>query len=175
MEHSKITLKLSAFVDKEVPETLKAEIDAHLKSCPECSAEVEKLISQRVYLLKAGEILPSDNLRAKIDQKLEAKKSRDFGFNIGKLIPIPVTLSILILLFSAFMITSPLIYGSNDDTLKVSASDMVKNAAFACFTGSVFSPAAFMKMCNVTASNACACCGGDLKHECKMGGCKHGN
>jgi hypothetical protein len=174
MNHEKIALKLSAFTDNELSDTVKDEISEHLKTCQKCASEVEKMVSQRVYLQQALDTLPSSDFRARLTEKLENKKTEKLGFNIGKLLPIPLVLSLLIVVFTAYMVSAPLIYGMNDATLKNSPADMTKNAVASSYTGGIFAPAAFMKLCGTCTMNAGTCCKAKCGNKCKMGGNKDG-
>ena len=179
MEHREIISKLSAFLDNELPETLKNEVRAHIGSCNECSKEYEILAAQKKYLINVPTIEPSETFRAGITVKIEAQKAAKPAFGIGKLIPIPLALSALVIIFSAYMIVAPVAYGMNIESVKPQAKNMAMNAVLACACGGVFAPAAFAKFCGACTANACTCCdakcGANCKMKMKTGGCEHGN
>lgn len=175
MEHKEAAKKLSAFLDNELPSGVKSGVESHIKECPECASEVEKLALQQVYLKKdAGPDVPV-NFKAKVNIAIETQTAARAKFNVGRLFPIPVALSALILIFSAFMVTAPLLYGTNDDAVKAKSGTMAARAVVSGFTGSVFAPAAFAKFCEVCNMNACSCCKEKCGSSCKNGGNKNGN
>ncbi|MCE5300289.1 MAG: zf-HC2 domain-containing protein [Spirochaetia bacterium] len=158
MDHKEAYKKLDAFLDNEIAPALKAGADAHIKNCVECSAELEKLVKQGVYLKAAGEVQVPPNFRAKITEALEAKKAGNGILSIWKLIPIPAAMTFLILVFSAYMVVAPVAYGMNNEKMKSHTQEMTANALAACFTGSVFAPAAFAEFCSACTQNVCTCC-----------------
>jgi anti-sigma factor RsiW len=177
MEHREIISKLSAFLDNELPEPAKNEVKAHIGSCNECSKEYEALVFQREYLMKVPAIEPTAAFRAGITAKIGAQKAARPALGIGKFIPVPLALSALILIFSAFMIVAPVAYGMNIGSVRSQTGNMAANAVLAGACGSIFAPAAFAKFCGACTQNACTCCEAKCGANCKMktGGCKDGN
>jgi anti-sigma factor RsiW len=170
MEHREISPKLGAFLDNELAENVRAEVDSHIKSCHECSLELAKLASQQAYLRQAKELEVPFNFRAKITGKIETNKPKTGVFNIGKLLPIPMALSLLILIFSVYMVLAPVAYAMGDGTAAAQSKSMAANAVITCFTGSIFAPAAFARFCDTCNMNACTCCKMKCGNKCKMGG-----
>jgi anti-sigma factor RsiW len=179
MEHREIAGKLGAYLDKELPEWAENEVKAHLDACNECSEEYKAVVSQRKYMMKAPGIEVGADFRFKIAEKIERHKASKPVFGFGKLLPAPLALAVLILVFSAYMIVAPVAYGMGNNALKTQAKNMAVNAVLACACGSVFAPAAFAKFCGACTDNACACtvckCGPDCKMKMKTGGNEHGN
>ncbi|MGD0565950.1 MAG: zf-HC2 domain-containing protein [Candidatus Goldiibacteriota bacterium] len=179
MEHREIISKLSAFLDNELHEPVKKEVKSHLGSCSECSKEYEILAAQREYLIKAPAIEPAAAFRAEITAKIDTQKAAKPALGFGKLIPVPLALSALVLIFSAYMIVAPVAYGMNIESVKPQAKRMAINAVLACECGGIFTPAAFAKFCGACTANACTCCDAKCGTNCKMkmktGGCEHGN
>jgi len=176
MKHGEIKAKISVFIDNELKENVKNEISAHIGECPDCAAEAEVLKKQDSYLKNVRQISVSASFRAKVNTAIGAKEPVKSGWiNAGKLIPIPLALSLLVLIFSIYMAAAPVIYGMNNGPVKASASDMAKNAVMSCLAGGVFAPAAFAKFCGACTQNACTCCGENCGKNCKMGGKSHGN
>jgi anti-sigma factor RsiW len=177
MEHTENISKLAAFLDNELTDEAKNTVKAHLSACPECSKEFDVLVSEQLYIRKTPVIEVDASFRAKIAEKIEAQRTaKPFGF--GRCIPIPLALSALILIVSAYMIVAPVAYGMGNDSLKSQAKQMVLTSVLACSCGSVFAPAAFVKMCDVCVSNACTCCkakcGANCNMKMKNGGCEDG-
>jgi anti-sigma factor RsiW len=169
MNHDEIKAKISAFIDNELREDLKNEVFLHMQGCSECSAEAESLRKQDALLKGSGEINPSLSFRVRLNAKTTKKEPVKTGWiNVGRLIPIPLALSILVMIFSVYMAAAPVIYGMNNSSVKVSASEMAKNTVISCMTASVFSPAAFAGFCGACTENACACCGAKCGPDCKM-------
>ncbi|NVM03935.1 MAG: zf-HC2 domain-containing protein [Candidatus Helarchaeota archaeon] len=69
----------SAYLDGEISESLKKEIEMHFNNCPHCRAILNKAYSIRQYMKRLSRIKTSDNfevrLREKISQELTRKKS----------------------------------------------------------------------------------------------------
>ena len=85
-------------------------------------------------------------------------------------------MSFLAAVFTVYMIAAPAVYGMNDKQAGQSADRMLMKAVATGMTGSVFSPAAFAKMCAACTQNACVCCGEKCGSNCKMnGGKENGN
>ena len=66
---------VSAYIDGEVDEALRAEIDRHLETCEICSAVLDStrnvvvlMADDRVFLLPAGF---SERLHARLDKEME--------------------------------------------------------------------------------------------------------
>ena len=52
---------LSVYLDNELPEIYKAEYEAHIKSCPKCSKELEKLKALRVLFQADSKAVTPDS------------------------------------------------------------------------------------------------------------------
>lgn len=178
MEHKEIIRKLGAFLDNELSDEVKNTVKAHINGCPQCSKEVEELIARQLYIRNAPAIEVDASFRAKITEKIEAQRAaKPAGF--GRFIPIPLALSALILIFSAYMIVAPVAYGMNISSVKSQTGEMAANAMLAGACGSIFAPLSFAKFCGACTQNACTCCQAKCSTDCRMkmktGGCKDGN
>jgi hypothetical protein len=81
MDCKRICDLLSAYLDGEVTPEEKANIEAHLPSCPRCRAELESLSAMQdnlrgAFRSAAVEATPSPQAWEKIKDRLETKKSR---------------------------------------------------------------------------------------------------
>lgn len=69
----------SAYLDGELSETLKKEIEVHFNNCPHCRAILNKAYSIKEYMKSLSKIKTSDNfelkLREKVSQELTRKRS----------------------------------------------------------------------------------------------------
>jgi hypothetical protein len=175
MKHEEIKRKIGAFMDDEVKDAEKSEITAHLEACAECRGELEALAANNAILSKATGLNPSANFRVGMNAKLDKAAAGRHVFDLTKLIPIPIALSLIVLIASAFFMAAPYIYASNDNEMKTRANEMAGKALAACMTGSIFAPAAFAKFYEACSVNMCECCGDKCGDNCKMGGKKHGN
>ncbi|HRU39739.1 MAG TPA: zf-HC2 domain-containing protein, partial [Candidatus Goldiibacteriota bacterium] len=110
MEHREIANKLSAFVDNEVSEAQRAEIEHHIHQCQECRNEIDnyQLITNNLKL--NSEIQVSSAFRAKVNAAIDSQKtvkSTNPVPSLWKLLPVPAGLSLVILVFSAYMLAAP--------------------------------------------------------------------
>lgn len=168
MKHEEIKAKLGAFADNEAKDHEKREIEAHLETCTECRAEIETIEANREILRRAISLEPSADFRARLNAKIDATTARRRVFDISKLIPVPIALSLIVLIASAFFVAAPFIYASNDNGIKLQSNAMAANALIAGMTGSIFAPAAFAKFCDACSANICECCGDKCGENCKM-------
>ncbi|PKL93018.1 MAG: hypothetical protein CVV21_01345 [Candidatus Goldiibacteriota bacterium HGW-Goldbacteria-1] len=172
MEHKKAFLKISAFMDKELNNAESKEIAEHIITCETCRAELENLKRAQEKLLSVKHDTQIDPyFRQKLYSKLETPpKVKAPSF---KWLPVPVALSLFVLIFSALMLLSPAVYGVTSDK----TSGMVKEIAVgSIIPGSVlnlFAPANFIDFCNKCSVMMCACCEEKGITNCPVKGCKH--
>jgi len=172
MEHKNAFKKLGTFFDEECKENDRIEMEVHIKECIICSKELEIIRHQYMVLKKYSDIEPSPYFASKLQEKLNMPIKT--GFNIGRFIPVPIALSILIFIFSLYMITTPLLFAMGIDTLKGNAKNMAKDLIACCMAGNAFAPAAFAELCDKCNMNICICCSEHCKINCKMEGEKNG-
>jgi anti-sigma factor RsiW len=72
--------KLDSYVDGEVPEQEMRTFDAHMRSCPSCSADALSRVQMKSAIHGAGKrYTPSAEFRKRMQQKIAAKPRRSFG------------------------------------------------------------------------------------------------
>lgn len=179
VKHDEIKRKIMAFTDNELKGTDSDEITAHIKLCQECREIIANYQLLIANLKQNRELNPSSSFRARVNAAIDTEKTEKAGWiKINKLIPVPIALAVVVVVFSIYMAAAPVIYGMNNDAAKMSASEMVKNVVMSGITGGVFAPAAFAKFCEACTENACTCkrCEKKCDKDCKMkmGGEKHG-
>jgi len=102
----KIQDLLSPYLDGELTPEAKAEVDAHLSSCPEC-VELLSLLKMATDSLAAfPEIEPSPDLKAKLYAVPDRKKK--FRFSLDFLVkpslqPVLTAATVLLVIFSFYM------------------------------------------------------------------------
>jgi len=173
MEHKKAFAKLGAFLDKELHSAISKEVAEHVSGCAVCRDELESMKKATRALLAVKHDTQADPyFRQKLYLKLEA--SAKIKVPSFKWLPVPVALSVFVLIFSALMLSSPAVYGVTSDK----TSGMVKEiAAGSIIPGSVlnvFAPANFIDFCNKCSEMLCGCCEEKGIQNCPVKGCKHG-
>ncbi len=72
--------KLDTYLDGEVPEEEMRSFDAHVRSCPSCSADALARVQMKRAIQAAGKrYTPSAEFRKRMQQKIAAKPRRSFG------------------------------------------------------------------------------------------------
>src|ERR1700689_5638890 len=72
--------KLDTYLDGEVPEGEMHSFDAHMRSCPSCSADALTRVQMKRAIQAAGKrYTPSAEFRKRMQQKIAAKPQRRFG------------------------------------------------------------------------------------------------
>src|SRR5580658_11360574 len=72
--------KLDTYLDGEVPEEEMRTFDAHVRSCPSCSADALARVQLKRTIQAAGRrYTPSAEFRQRIQQKIAAKPRHSFG------------------------------------------------------------------------------------------------
>jgi anti-sigma factor RsiW len=72
--------KLDTYLDGEVPEREMYSFDAHVRSCPSCSADALTRVQMKRAIQAAGKrYAPSAEFRKRLQQKIAAKPQRRFG------------------------------------------------------------------------------------------------
>jgi anti-sigma factor RsiW len=72
--------KLDTYLDGEVPEEEMRTFDAHVRSCPSCSADALARVQLKRAIQAAGRrYTPSTEFRRRMQQKIAAKPRRSFG------------------------------------------------------------------------------------------------
>src|SRR6266481_5248342 len=71
--------KLDTYLDGEVPEEEMRTFDAHVRSCPSCSADALALVQMKRAIHVAGKrFTPSDEFRKRMQQSIAPKPQRSF-------------------------------------------------------------------------------------------------
>ena len=70
----------SAYLDGEVSETLKKEIEIHFDRCPHCKAILNKANSIREYMKSLSKIKTSDNFEVKLRERISQENTRKRSF-----------------------------------------------------------------------------------------------
>jgi anti-sigma factor RsiW len=74
------TAKLDTYLDGEVPEEEMRTFDAHVRSCPFCSADALARVQMKRAIHVAGKLYtPRAEFRKRMQQKIAAKPQRSFG------------------------------------------------------------------------------------------------
>jgi anti-sigma factor RsiW len=72
--------KLDIYLDGEVPEEEMRTFDAHVRTCPSCSADALARVQMKRTIQAAGRrYTPSAEFRKRMQQKIAAKPQRSFG------------------------------------------------------------------------------------------------
>lgn len=147
-----IIKKLSPYLDNEVEENLKIEIQSHLKTCLNCRQEYETLVKNAKFMLKFPEIEPSPYFVQQTLAKIRSAGKERKGFFIW--VPVPaMAVMILILLFYFVPFA-----------LKVSALEpTARNKIYVhCFESAVkgshiLGPVSFKRFCKKSCDILCEC------------------
>ena len=79
---------LAAYLDGEIPAEQERALQQHLRSCPDCAAEIAAMVSQRRAMKAAGtRFAPSAEFRRKIQAQVSPTRH---GFARSRLIPVAV-------------------------------------------------------------------------------------
>lgn len=74
--------ELDAYVDGEVPEDEMRTFDAHVRSCPSCSADALTRVQMKRAIQAAGRrYTPSAEFRKRIQERIAPKPQRSFGLS----------------------------------------------------------------------------------------------
>ncbi len=73
MNHKKLQLLVSSYLDGEVDDSEKAEVFSHLKICPECRQFVEHMKILREEICALGEIKLADSFTARVAYSVEKR------------------------------------------------------------------------------------------------------
>lgn len=86
---------LAAYLDGEIPAEQERAIQQHLRSCPDCAAEVASMVSLRRSMKAAGRrFAPSAEFRRKMQAQVAPQKR---GFAMSRLIPVAfVALAVMV-------------------------------------------------------------------------------
>lgn len=103
MECQKVKRKLLAFLDNELNQREKTEIEEHLNSCPGCAEEMNLLSRISVAFSRYGEIEPPSNFRNVVRQKIEKQeKGRITFLDLFRLMiknPLPKIAALLLIIW----------------------------------------------------------------------------
>jgi hypothetical protein len=106
----------------------------------------------------------------KVRQEEIAPKRSVRDIFVFRWIPVPLTLSVILVFFSVFSVFSPVVYGVSNPEAKKEATTL----AAATFTGysakSVFAPASFAEFCSQCRDMLCTTCAGNACADCDMKG-----
>ncbi|HID93111.1 MAG TPA: hypothetical protein EYP60_03340 [bacterium (Candidatus Stahlbacteria)] len=102
MECKRIKEKLSAFIDNELEEKKRLEIEQHLADCPVCNQEVKVLTQAWNALEVWKKIRASDSFEARFWQRVREREQRQFLpqrlFRRIVQIPVPVAAAIVLVI-----------------------------------------------------------------------------
>jgi hypothetical protein len=156
--------RLSAYLDNELPAKERMQVEAHLRTCVACRAELAALrgIDARLQLLPVEPVSP--DFRARFWQRVRSGEQLPapglFERLLRRWAPVPVVAAAGIIVFSVVTTVSPLLYGI---PLQEVRGDMARLAATASgySAGSAFGPANFARFCDACREMLCACCADD--------------
>ena len=157
-----VSKKLSAYIDAELTSEEKAAVSAHLEECSGCRDELSRLIDQQNLLNKQSEtIKPSPGFRAAFWEKARAYEGskQKWSFPLLRWLPVPISVSFFLVVFSLFSLVSPALYGG-------SISETAKNSFIGFSGGSIFGPANFSTFCDRCIDGLCECCQGKQGAQC---------
>jgi hypothetical protein len=98
MECLKVGNNLHAYLDDELDEATRKEVEEHLSQCPDCANEVELLKLTSLALSEWDDIEPSGNFNSKVWEKIEQdeKLSRTSLFPRFRIISIAAALLVVV-------------------------------------------------------------------------------
>jgi anti-sigma factor RsiW len=170
MDCKKVCKQLSAYNDKELTQQEAARVDEHLRGCPSCLKELAAFAAGDALLKAAPQVQVSPDFRARFWQKVKeegaVQRQGIFERFILRWLPVPVLASATIVLFLAFSILSPALYGVADSRTKQDVTSLAANALVAASANNVFGPANFAQFCDHCNAMLCKCC-----KNCGTGAC----
>jgi len=171
MNCDKVLFKLSAYMDNELKDTEKSDIEQHLHSCAKCEQELKILLDNETYLKQLTPLNLSDNFQANLNEKLAAESGkvyRQTGFwgMLARLwVPVPLVCAALIIAFIGFTALSPLVYATADNLKNVSG---LSKSAFSNISGkNIVGPLNYMDFCNKCHMALCENCKKGQACQCK--------
>jgi len=162
MNCDKVCRKLSQYLDNALSVQEKSLIAEHLNTCQKCKQELSLLLQEQTHLAQLKPIKISSDFNAKLWQRIRNEENPGsasiIDILLGKLIPIPAVLAVLLVVFSGFSTFSPLIYANSSESAKTAVYDLAKNS-FTGFSGTrVINPLNYIEFCNKCCDMLCACC-----------------
>lgn len=82
--------QLGAFFDGQLPDAQRAQVQDHLKQCPDCMRQLADLsaLRDRIVEFQSGD--PPPELWQSIEESLDAKEHRDSAFSVRQLVQLTV-------------------------------------------------------------------------------------
>jgi hypothetical protein len=170
MECKDLRRKLSAYMDHELPVEEMRLIETHLSECTGCAKELQLLTEQNAYLQKAEQLAVPADFKARFWQKVRTLEEKGIAVKsiwdgvFERFIPVPVIAAFIVVVFSAFTLFSPIVYGMQQDVKRD-----IPGVAVTLLAGEkVFAPLNFVKFCDNCHCMLCKNCHeGNECTECK--------
>lgn len=172
MDCKKIKQKLSAYLDNELNPQEKPDLSEHLKTCQACREELAILTKQDIFLKKPERIEPLPYFRTRLQTRLSESNKKEYTNPVFKWIPIPLTCSVLIILFFVFSALTPAIYGIADVEIKSKISMLFRKNISCVNTKNVIAPLNFIAFYNEYCQILCECCQQKDGSVCICGRCE---
>jgi anti-sigma factor RsiW len=171
MNCDKVLFKLSAYIDNELKDTEKSDIEQHLHSCVKCAQELKILLNNEVYIKRLAPLSLSNNFQTALNEKLATQAGKDdsqtgfWGMLARLWVPVPLVCAALIIAFIGFTALSPLVYATADNLKNVSE---LSKSAFSNISGkNIVGPLNYMEFCNKCHMVLCDCCKKGQACNCK--------
>ncbi|WP_379160873.1 anti-sigma factor family protein [Paenibacillus sp. sgz5001063] len=104
--------QLSAYMDDELTDEERRQVESHLENCESCQLLLEELLSVHSTVVHAfGEIQEPENLEIRVLQALSGTKERASAEKGWLLVPIAAFVSLVILWFAAGSIFAKVLHG----------------------------------------------------------------
>ncbi|MBI4655751.1 MAG: zf-HC2 domain-containing protein [Elusimicrobia bacterium] len=144
--------KLSAYLDNELKDNLRTELENHLKICPDCSREHETLAGNAKFMLTLPEIEPSPYFIQQTLAKIRKTERREKGFFTW--VPVPAMAVLILVLLSYFLSFSIKVFALEPESRKKIAGHAFESAV----KGShVLGHVSFKKFCKRSCDILCEC------------------
>lgn len=173
-----ISSKLSAYLDRELPEQEAKAVAAHVAECARCVALLREYSQTEAFLNKSKPIQPSTDFRARFWQKAREEAStgtQAFALRlIARLIPVPLAIAALLLLFTVISTISPLLAASGAPNRGAAVATLAGKTFVGPSGHNILAPMNFTAFCDKCHVMLCACCAEGGMDKCPMKGeCSH--
>ncbi len=163
MDCNYIKKRISAIIDNELDKIEIMQIKEHLKICKKCRILIEEYREIERKLLLFEEIEPEKKIEI-IEQQTYPLLSL---FNLNKLIPVSLFLTLFFILFISFIFITPVIYG-NTETQKQTIVSIAKSY-IQCIMKPSLGHSAFIEFCRCSSEILGKCCCNKENKNCKGG------
>ncbi len=173
MEHKKVFKKIGAFHDNALHAAEAKAVSEHISLCEICRGELETLKKNEKELLSVKHEADIDPYFA--SRVMNAYKQKEKMKIVPyKLLPVPVALSVFVIVLISVMAASPFVYSVDAENTKREIGTVLLASFIPDNPSRIFSPVNVMAFCGGCNEVLCGCCkkSGDIKCPAKR--CTHG-